>query len=721
MGTVFLLIPLAAAHIILGLFLCIFQLLRNNWKGTIYFAFSTLVLIGVWQLYGKLKPTYRPLYKVLIAHSKQKQKAFVEYRHNVVLEGRKQLAAFRDPSHIALCSALEYPVDVEEISSALLKKISLEKPCPLLHGREALPLIALLQESFEPWLREKTADKDQQLDVITDGVDALLKAGADPNSQDVNGNTPLHFATKYRDERLVSKILEFNACVHLENQEKRSVLGLTRNSEIGKILQKAALDPKMIENCPQLRGKEKLVKQDEMGEVAEHQHVNRLFYGVTNGRIDIVTHLVQIGVDVNSRDNKGRSPLHLATACKEEMPAIIEILLRAEADIDARDRYGNTPLMEAVKNHCSDVVEILLEREADSSLTDRNGQSVLHLLARWKAEMIGPSIDILLKSGLSLETSDKLGRTPAMMTQYSPLTGDDALQVFLAKGADPNAADNQGNTLLHKLASDSSRSERTAGAIALIEAGADLEKQNKNGMTPLMVAVKKKKVEISRTLLAYGASPDVKTSRGTPLLHSVVSCDEKKNQLLELLLQAGADVNLVDSTGRTAMHRAFLNHLHLRCIEPIEQLLRRGADVNTRDKNEMAPLHNLAHWEEKDAQKALTIFLQYGGEIDITDSQGMTTLLRVARYGKNVLVTEALLTSGADPQAVDVKGNSLLHSVAMNQKEGSLKQFEVIFPLMEDLTAKNNAGKTPVDLALIYGNKDIAEKIMMLLEKDDYH
>lgn len=309
-----------------------------------------------------------------------------------------------------------------------------------------------------------------------------------------------------------------------------------------------------------------------------------------------------------------------------------------------------------------------------------------------------------------------MGRSPAMMTKFASITGDAALKVFLDKGADPDLQDHQGETLLHKLASDSSKKERLLGVQTLIEAGADLEIRSTKGDTPLMLAVKKKKLEIVRTLLAHGASVNVKTNRGTPLLHSVISCREGSDILLDLLLANGAEVNIIDTSGRTALHRAFLNHLYVTCIDPIERLLQRGAELNLVDENGTAPLHGMSHWEHKNPVPAIGLVKHYGGDLDIVDNQGMTTLLRAARFGKNPVVMRALLDAGADPAAVDNRGNTLLHCVAMNEKGQPLKQLEEILAYAKDFSPVNKSGLTPLDIALKYGNQDVAKKLLELLK-----
>ncbi len=714
----FIAIPLGGLHILLGFVLCIISLRNKQWGVTLYFVFATFLMVNMWQLYAELKPIYRPLYRVLVTRAKLKGRELVVYKDYKILAVRQLFRGLKDPALAELCDAIDYPLNYDKVAVALQSNPDLSKSCALLHGRESLPLLALLQESYEPWVREEPEQRKQQLIQLNKVLKGLLESGADPNVRGEKGNSPVHWAAWYKNSQLVSTLLEHNFCVYLENDEKRTALKSGRNFEVKKILKKAAEDPAVVENCPHLIEQEKSLTPEEKTEYEEYNRVKQLLYGITNGRIDIVTHNVARGVDVNGRDAKGRSPLHLASTCKKAMPAIIEILIRAGADINNRDRRGKTPLMASVENHCSEVMAILLDKGADVSLADRAGATALHLMARWRAEKIIPGIDLLLAAGIPVDVEDSMGRTPAMMTEFASITGDAVLKVFLDRGADPNHQDKRGDTLLHKLAVDSSKKQRTQGVAALIEAGAELEFRNAERKTPLMLAVKRKKFEIVKMLLAGGALPNAKTSRGTPLLHSVISCREDSIGLLGMLLEAGADVNVADASGRTAMHRAFLNHLHLKCLDPIDRLLQQGADLDLVDDNGDAPLHNMAYWEFKSPVAAIRLVKQYGGDLDIRDNQGMTTLLRAARYGVNAGVTRALLTAGADPTAVDNRGNTLLHCVAMNQKGESLKHLAEVLPAANSLKTVNSSSWTPLELALKYGNDELATKLEEYLRSE---
>jgi uncharacterized protein len=78
------------------------------------------------------------------------------------------------------------------------------------------------------------------------------------------------------------------------------------------------------------------------------------------------------------------------------------------------------------------------------------------------------------------------------------------LNFLLARGADPNLADNRGVTPLLIAC----RSGYIAGVESLVKAGARVDEANRAGETPLISAVHARNIELMRVLLTAGANPD---------------------------------------------------------------------------------------------------------------------------------------------------------------------------------------------------------------------
>ena len=83
--------------------------------------------------------------------------------------------------------------------------------------------------------------------------------------------------------------------------------------------------------------------------------------------------LVCFSADVNATDNFKWTALHFA--CHSGIKDVVEYLLRAGANIEARALNGATPLMRAIESSNSDVVQLLLDNGAKLRVRNRKGCS----------------------------------------------------------------------------------------------------------------------------------------------------------------------------------------------------------------------------------------------------------------------------------------------------------------------------------------------------------
>lgn len=125
----------------------------------------------------------------------------------------------------------------------------------------------------------------------------------------------------------------------------------------------------------------------------------------------------------------------------------------------------------------------------------------------------------------------------------------------------------------------------TNAVTKLLAAGADPNKQEGHGTTPLARAVAKNLYlndpPLVNALLAGGANPNEVDIFGTPLLHQVVLLN---NEICRLFLAAGANPNARDREGQTALHRACKYD-----TDCISDLLAAGADPTTPDHEGQTP------------------------------------------------------------------------------------------------------------------------------------
>ena|GEM_PF-6531948 len=119
----------------------------------------------------------------------------------------------------------------------------------------------------------------------------------------------------------------------------------------------------------------------------------------------------------------------------------------------------------------------------------------------------------------------------------------------------------------------------------LISLGADVNKEDSIKSTPLTLAIRSEKVEIMKALLAHHASVDVEDVVGGLLLMNALAT-EKVEELVQILLEAGVDINKRDKHRQTALEKAMRDWN----LEAVRVLIKAGADLNVADSRGVLPI-----------------------------------------------------------------------------------------------------------------------------------
>lgn len=181
----------------------------------------------------------------------------------------------------------------------------------------------------------------------------------------------------------------------------------------------------------------------------------------------------------------------------------------------------------------------------------------------------------------------------------------------------------------------------------LIEAGANPERTDGDGRTPLAMACICNQTDIARYLVQV-AKVDVECDDNcgnTPLLHAINSGLSLNLDLVRILLEAGADPNHFNRHGHSALFtvvRRASEH-SLEGIMAVEQLIGHGCNLNDSDSGE--PVIHLTISRGQD--RITEALIRSGADVNVRNERGFSPLHRVAREEKVDLVN-LLIAAGAD-------------------------------------------------------------------------
>ena len=150
----------------------------------------------------------------------------------------------------------------------------------------------------------------------------------------------------------------------------------------------------------------------------------------------------------------------------------------------------------------------------------------------------------------------------------------------------------------------------------------------------------------------------------------------------------------------------FFDFVEANKLSEVRNLANDGFDINVVDKFGYSALHiacadvNLVSMAE--------LLIDLGINVNIQDAKGATALHYVAEYGQDYLAG-LLLKKGADLSIQDKYGNQPLWTATFNDK-GFGRRFGMIKLFLDngaDARHKNNVGKSPQDIVLIAGYKNL--------------
>lgn len=423
---------------------------------------------------------------------------------------------------------------------------------------------------------------------------------------------------------------------------------------------------------------------------APQQHKDRALHDAAmQGRVASIELLVAHGARVDQLDTQGTTPLH--TAAVFGHGAAVQALLKAGARVDCVTAGGNTPLMMAADNGQVDTVK-LLAKKADVNLANLDGDTALILAARSGHFEI---VQRLLVKGAQPAKCNALGEcalsparrnghgkvaqllsllsestTAGTMPASSAHQGNELLAIApdsIVAGA--NAASSTSTTTAGKTtASTNTSSTSTSSSAAPTAASSDkivarpapatllqaVERNDAVALKRLLTELRQSSKNLALVVSQLGELDNrndawLQGKRLTPLMAAAYLGYEP---LLRLLITHYADVDQVDSFGRTALICAARSGQ----TEVVQTLEEAGAELDEFQADGATALLLAAEHGRTATVKAL---LKLGAQVDPTSFGGFTPLMSAAKKGHTAIV-KALLKHRADVHKALADGRTAL-------------------------------------------------------------
>ena len=248
------------------------------------------------------------------------------------------------------------------------------------------------------------------------------------------------------------------------------------------------------------------------------QHDNDpIHYAVIYNRIQIADLLLERGAKVDQVDDRGFTALH--EAARKNRTEIAAGLIKYGANVNFRQASNvNMPLQIAAVRGNIQIVNLLLDNGAlVNAKRSRDGYTALHLAA-WNGNL--NVVVALIKANASLENETNFGETALVLAD---LRGHRTIvQLLLDHGANPTTTGNEDWTpILRAVKADN----HLGLALVLMESTADLERRDKDGKTPLIVAFERGFITAGKLLLDHGADVNVVDNFGGTALSYAVNTD----------------------------------------------------------------------------------------------------------------------------------------------------------------------------------------------------
>ncbi|UXI15999.1 post-GPI attachment to proteins factor [Sarcoptes scabiei] len=469
------------------------------------------------------------------------------------------------------------------------------------------------------------------------------------NQNFINGKTPMYWAIKKSNMKLVQLFIEFHADINAVCDPQWGYSSLI-----------LALMQHSYDMC------ELLLENDADVELLDRYSMPPILHAIlVNCSPEIIKLLLYWGSHTDFIDETGRSLLHFAANESKTWSQTINLLLTVGCDEMHKDNNGQTALHMAASNGSLETVEVLVEFGGEKLINtqDKAGKLALHeAVAKNNIEVCEPLI-----TSKSINFAAHSGNTPLRIAILSYFL--DLAQLLILKGADINYKDPDGRSIIYcVVAFTHSTLEQKSPPFFNVQGLYKSRPEEYLGTA----------VKTIEFLAKFGVDLEMKDLEGRTVLH--VAAWQGTYAIVECLIKLGTNINAIDVEGRTPLHMCAWNG-H---IEIVRLLVESGANVDlvssTQGASPLLVAAQQGHFE------TCAYLLKVGSNVTHRDFYGRNARDVAANCGHNEIVSlidsiislpnESVLSKNADSETLvnkDVKNSSINTATIEDEPIGSLK------------------------------------------------
>lgn len=405
-------------------------------------------------------------------------------------------------------------------------------------------------------------------------VEFLLALGAEPNTPDMSGLTPLDVAGQ--NPVLTRSLADYSKIVSgyitVGFSERDSQERSSSQTVCSLLIDSGAKMPSA-----------KVIVKDGVVINQSRKHVTALHTAVLQKDVALTEYLLRKGACLTTWNSEGETAVHLAVRQRAEEVLRVLVAEERESVVGARDVLGRTPLLQAVEDGWADGVALLLEAGADVCVSSNSNQTVLHLAARHGRATILEELLSIQEINRVLERTNSSYETPLCLAVK--MSEVECVKLLCKQGADSNFLLLPGDqSLLHLAVMNDS-----VEILQCLLAGAGKtrinlkNKEEKGGLTPLHIAAKEGHTDCAEELLGMGADSRLTTKSGDYALH--LACREGHIGVVRLLIKQDPGLfELRNADGWNPLHVAAAA-TNADCVR---EMVLHGADLAASIKVEIA-------------------------------------------------------------------------------------------------------------------------------------